>query len=137
MVERSGISTTHGNAITAHATITTSESPKLYSDRPATRNPTIAAMLPTTSARSLVASAGSRRSRPIARVKNATQMASYAARPSTPRSTSICSGVLCTCPVRFFTASGSAWRSYTRLSSPGPTPSTGCSRQMARPLRHM
>ena len=48
------------------ATITTSESPKLDSETPPIMKPVIAAMLPTTSARSAIASAGSRRSRRIA-----------------------------------------------------------------------
>ena len=55
-----------GSAMIAHATMTTSESPKLYSERPPIRKPVMAAMPPTTRARSATASAGSRRRRRIA-----------------------------------------------------------------------
>ncbi len=42
-----------------HTTMTTSESPRLYSESPPIRKPVITAMLPATSARSAVRSAGS------------------------------------------------------------------------------
>ena len=58
--------TTEGRAAMAQATMTTSESPKLYSDRPPTRKPVIAARLPITTARAATASGASRRRTPIA-----------------------------------------------------------------------
>ena len=58
----------------------TSESAKLYSERPATRNPTIAARLPTTSAPSRVEFSESHRSRLMPLAMNAAQIQSQAAR---------------------------------------------------------
>src|SRR5207245_11074121 len=76
--------TANGSAIIARATISTSVSPKLYSNRPATRNVTMAASEPSTSARSSAASAGSRTSTTRARRQNATKIHSQAASPITP-----------------------------------------------------
>src|SRR5438094_663517 len=101
-------STTNGSAITLRVTSSTSVSPKLYSKRPATRKAVTAASAPTTSARSATASPGTRRSKPHARAKKAAKIQSQSARPTRPRSTAICSGVLCRWLVCRRTASGGA-----------------------------
>src|SRR5262249_41893134 len=87
-------SMTNGSAITARVTSSTSVSPKLYSKRPATRNAATAASAPITGARSAVADAGTRRRMWPVFTKNSTKIQSQSTRPTRPRSTAICSGVL-------------------------------------------
>jgi hypothetical protein len=109
--------TVNGSAMMTQASMTTSESPKLCSDIPATRKPVRAARLPATRARSLVAAAGSRRNRRTASVKNAAQSHSHASRPATPSSTRIWSAELCRCPVRFIKASACAVESSSAAAT--------------------
>src|SRR5262249_4974123 len=122
-----------GKAMTASATSRTSVSPKLYSKRPATRKVTTAARAPSTSARSPSAALGSRRSRAAPRTRKATKIHSHAARPSRPRSTVICRGVLCRWLVECRRASAGATLGYRYWSWPGPTPTNGCWTARRRP----
>ncbi len=85
-------------------------SPKLYSKRPATRKAAIAAIGPRTSARASSSPLGTRASVRTDTPKNATQIAIHAARPGTPRSTAIWSGVSCRWLVERRSASGGAQR---------------------------